>query len=178
MKLFEIKNNQPIVTTEGILTFRELYDRDTSTDKSRFFQELEYVYFLTDYRSYYLSYPSEEQEQQVIKDYIKIENWKPDEVVKRAIVKYKALQKTESLGLLEDARYALEKIRGYYKSIDFNKRDAKGNQLFKITDVTRSIGDISKMIESLEKLKEKVVREEELNSKTRGGAQGGYFEDQ
>ena len=98
-------------------------------------------------------------------------------MVKRGIVKYKALQKTESLGLLEDARYALEKIRGYYKSIDFNKRDAKGNQLFKITDVTRSIGDISKMIESLEKLKEKVVKEEELNSKVRGGAQGGYFED-
>ena len=177
MKVFEIRNSQPVITTEAYLTFDFLLQRDESEKKERFFSELEFVYFFCDYKSYYLSYSPEERQAKIIEDYIKIPGWKPDALVERACQKYRELQKTQSLGLLEDARFALEKIRGYYTSVDFNKRDLKGNQLFKITDVTRSIGDISKMIESLDKLEHKVQKEEELNSKTRGGGRGSYFED-
>ena len=177
MKIFELQNNLPVVTTEGIMSFRDLYDRDTTPSKSRFYQELEFVYFYTDYKSYYNSYPPEEKEAQVIKDYIKIPNWKPDALVLKAIEKYKELQKTQSLGLLEDARYALEKIRGYYRSIDFSKRTVKGESVFKVKEVTSSIADISKMIESLDKLTQKVQKEEELNVRTRGNETGGFFED-
>ena len=176
MRIFEIISNQPRVTTEGILTFQELYDRDTTKDKSVFFQEMEYIYFSTDYKSYYTGLNVDIREKEVIKHYIKVPGWKPDALVKAGVERYKQLQKTESLGLLEDARYALEKIRGYYKSIDFAKRDTKGNQLFKITDVTRSVGDIAKMIESLDKLTDKVRKEEELGRKTRGDGEGGFFE--
>ena len=177
MKLFEIKNSQPVVTTECILTFKDLYDRDSSERKERFFQEVEYVYFSCDYKSYYLSYQPEERQAKIIEDYIKIPGWKPDVVVEKAIQKYKELQKTQSLGLLEDARYALEKIRGYYRGIDFKQRDVKGGSVYKIKEVTGSIGDISKMIESIDKLEHKVQKEEELNSKTRGGGRGSFFED-
>lgn len=175
MKIFELKNTVPIITEDGMMVpeFKTLYEQEEVG-----FKKLQFVYFSTDYKSFYLNVPEDTREKELVKDFIGIPGWKPDVDVKKAIEKYKLLQKTESLGLLEDARYALEKIRGYYKSIDFSKRDTKGNQVFKITDVTRSIGDISKMIESLEKLKEKVIKEEELNSKVRGGSQGGYFEDQ
>ena len=121
MRIFEIISNQPRVTTEGILTFQELYDRDTTKDKSVFFQEMEYIYFSTDYKSYYTGLNVDIREKEVIKHYIKVPGWKPDALVKAGVERYKQLQKTESLGLLEDARYALEKIRGYYKSIDFAK---------------------------------------------------------
>jgi hypothetical protein len=177
MKCFELSNNQPRVTTEAILTFDELFKRDTSEKKERFFAEMEFVYFSTDYRSYYLSYQPEERQAKIIEDYIKIPGWKPDVVVERAIQKYKELQKTQSLGLLEDARYALEKIRGYYRGIDFKQRDVKGGSVYKIKEVTGSIGDISKMIESIDKLEHKVQKEEQLNSKTRGGGRGSFFED-
>jgi len=176
MKVFELVNSQPRVTTEALLTFSDLYNRDTSKNKDRFYQEMLYVYFYTDYKSYYNGIAIADREKEIIKQYIKIPGWKPDNEVKRAIEIYKQLQKTESLGLLEDARYALEKIRGYYKSIDFNKRDTKGNQLFKITDVTRSVGDIAKMIESLDKLTDKVRKEEELGRRSRGEGEGGFFE--
>ena len=155
MKIFELQNNLPVVTTEGIMSFRDLYDRDTTPSKSRFYQELEFVYFYTDYKSYYNSYPPEEKEAQVIKDYIKIPNWKPDALVLNA----------------------LEKIRGYYRSIDFSKRTVKGESVFKVKEVTSSIADISKMIESLDKLTQKVQKEEELNVRTRGNETGGFFED-
>jgi len=177
MKVFELQNSQPIVTTEGILTFNELFDRDTTKDKSVFFQELEFVYFYTDYKSYYSSLPEKDREAIIIKDYIKIPNWKPDALVKHSIERYRELQKTQSLGLLLDARDAVDKIRSYYKSIDFNKVDIKGQQKFKITDVTRSLADLSKIIESLDKLTDRVKKEQELNSKTRGEGTGGYFED-
>ena len=56
MKIFELSDDQPIVTTEGIMLFKELYDRDTQKGKDRFFQEMQYVYFLTDYKSLYYSF--------------------------------------------------------------------------------------------------------------------------
>lgn len=176
-KIFELQNNQPVVTTEGILTFKNLFDRDTTKDKGVFFQEMEFIYFYTDYKSYYSNLSEKDRESSIIKDYIKIPNWKPDNLIKDSIEKYKALQQTQSLGLLIDARDAVDKIRLYYKSIDFNKVDIKGQAKFKITEVTRSLADLAKIIESLDKLTDRVKKEEELNSKTRGEGEGGYFED-
>ena len=176
MKIFEIINEQPIVTVEGIMVFKDLYDRDKDPKKSKFHQELAYVYFLTDYKSLYYSYPEETREQKVIEDFIKVKNWKPDNLVKAAVVKYNEMQNTESLRFLQSARNAMNKLSEYWNTLNVNERNAKGDKTFKPTDVSRSIADSSKMIESLDKIIEKVRKEEELGRKTRGDGEGGFFE--
>lgn len=176
MKIFELQGNQPIITVEGCLTFSELLERDTSKDKSRFFQELEFVYFYTDYKSYYLTYSEKERQQKIIEDYIKIPNWKPDIVVQKAIEKYKELQKTPTLGMLEDARFASNKLREYWKGIDYSKRDLKGNQLYKPTETSKTLIDVAKIIESIDKLEDRVRKEQAINSKARGDGEGGLLE--
>lgn len=176
MKLFEIKNNQPIVTTEGIMTFSELFQRDTSKDKSRFFQELEYVYFLYDYKSYYLAYPPDTREQEVIKDFIKIKDWKPDVIVKKAIQKYKELQHTFSLRYLDAARDVTEKTIDHWKNVDYNAVNSKGDPRYKVNEVNKSVADASKVLESLDKLTDRVQKEQALNSKARGEGAGGEME--
>lgn len=177
MKIFELVEDQPIITTEGIMLFKELYDRDKEKGKDRFFQEMQYVYFLTDYKSLYYSYPEETREQKVIEDFIKIKNWKPDNLVKAAVVKYNELQNTESLRFLQSARNAMNKLSEYWNTLDVNERNNKGDKVFKPTDVSRSIADSSKMIESLDKIIEKVRKEEDYMNRTRGGGEGGFFED-
>lgn len=176
MKLFEVKNNLPVPTTEAYLTFSELLDRDVSSDKSRFFQELQYLYFLYDYKSYYLSYPPDTREKEVIKDYIKIKDWKPDDVVKRAIDKYKALQTTFSLRYLNAARDVTEKTMDHWKNVNYNLVNAKGEPRYKVNDVNKSVADAAKVLESLDKLTDRVQKEQILNSKARGDGDGGLLE--
>lgn len=176
MKIFELRNNQPIVTTEGIVTFRELYDRDTSEKKDRFFQEMCYIYFLYDFKSYYLAYSPEVREKEIIKDYIKIPDWKPDDVVKRAVKKYKELINTFALRYLDGAREVTEKTMEYWKNVDYKVMTVKGEPKYKINDVNKSVADAAKVLESLDKLTDRVQKEQALNSKSRGEGSGGEME--
>lgn len=177
MKVFELINGLPTVTIEAILTFQYIYDRDTSKDKHRFYQEMEYIYFMCHYKSYYLAYPEEERQGIIIKDYIKIKDWQPDNLVSKAIKKFKELQKTESLGLLQDAKYAIEQMRGYWRNVDFEEKDSRGALVYNPTVVSKSIADAAKMIETIEKLQDKVEKEMELNTSVKGKSTGTFFED-
>ncbi|MEK6882134.1 MAG: hypothetical protein AABY22_21130 [Nanoarchaeota archaeon] len=171
MRVFEIINNKPSVTIEGILTFNELYQRDTSKNKEVFFQELEFIYFCYDNKSFFKG-----KEKDVIATYIKIPNWKPDALVKKGIELYKQIIHTDSLGFLEDAEFACNKLREYWRGIDYTKRDTKGNLLYKPTEVSRSIKDSADMLDSIKNLKEKVMKEQELSMSVKGKEQASAYE--
>ena len=53
------------------------------------------------------------------------ESWKPDKLVKQALEFYKTF-KPMSAGLLEDTRYAINKLREMLRDIDLDERDDKG----------------------------------------------------
>jgi hypothetical protein len=179
MKIFEIVSNQPVVTTECLLIpeFSELYKRDKTKDKSKAFKEMCYIYFSTDYKSMYLAYDEDVRQEMIIKDYIGDKKWKPDDAVLKAIEKYKDFQRTPSIGFLEDCMKAVEATRKYFREVDYSERDHKGNPVYKIKEVTSSLGDCEKILNTLEKLKKKIQIEQQMNdSKARGGGNGGLME--
>ena len=59
MELFIIEKNKVIASPEALLIkeFKDIWDSDKFLSKDRAVSELAYVYFTTDYKSIYQSYP-------------------------------------------------------------------------------------------------------------------------
>lgn len=178
MKLFELVNQQPIITAEALLipVFKKIWDSDKSKDKGLAIKELAYVYLSTDYKSVYGAFPQDVKIVTIIKDLFG-GKYSPSKDVVEAIKKYEELQDTFNMRFLKSAKSAAEKTMGYFDSIDYEERDAKGNLVYKVKEVTSALKDCAGIIETLDKLIEKVSKEQKLKeSRTRGGGEGSWFE--
>lgn len=156
--------------------FKEIYERDKSKDKDVAFVELCYVYHMADFRSVYNNLDTNEKEERIILDFITDKKWKPDSLLKRAIEKYKELNETPSMKLLRDTRIGFEKVREYYIKVDLEDRDAKGQKVNKISELSNSLASVGKMIDSLNTIEERVKKEESISSKIRGDKKISDFE--
>jgi hypothetical protein len=172
MEIFTVKDNKLIINPEvlSVPQFREIWDRDKSSNKELAEKELSYIYHICAYKSVYRNYSEEIQEQKIIEDYFKDIKWKKDEVVERGVEKFKELSDTHSMRFLNGAITACNKLIDYYHCIDFAERDGRGNAVYKINEVTAALEKSGKIVQSLETLKEKVEKEMAINStKVRGG---------
>ena len=180
MKIFEIVNNNPVVTTECLLIpeFAKLWQRDKSKTKDTAYSELQYVYFSSDYKSLYLAWDKETREERLVEDFIKKKGWTPDKEILAAIKKYKEFQNTPTMRFLESNQNAMESFTKYYNDIDWDELDASGKRpKYDITKVTTSIKQAGGIIDNIEKLKDKVAKEQNLNEvKARGNSIGGLLE--
>lgn len=179
MKIFEINNNQPIVTVEALLVpeFKKIWDKDKTKDKTKAFNELRYIYFSTDYKSLYLSIEAEFRHQKLAEDFIGDAKWKPDKDILSACEKYREFQRTPTMKFLEDNQSAMESMGKYFRSIDWNEDTERGTPRYKITEVSTAVKNAGGIIDNIEKLKEKVAREQSLSKNTaRGGGEGGLLE--
>ena len=179
MKLFELVAQQPLITTEALLipAFKKVWDIDKSKDKGQAIKELAYVYLTTDYKSIYSNFPTDIKIDTVTKDLFN-GKFTPSKEVQEAIKKYEELQDTFNMRFLKSAKAAAEKTMGYFESIDYTERDVKGNLVYKVKEVTGALKDCAGVIETLDKLIEKVSKEQKLKeSRTRGGGEGSFFED-
>ncbi len=180
MNLFYLENTNVKVQPHTLLIrqFADVYNRDKSKDKSMGVKELAFIYFRSDYKSTYQSLPPDERESVIIEDVFgKESNWVPDQVVLNAVSKYEDLQQVPSMRLVKATRSALEELVEYFNNVDFDKRDSKGQPVYKLTEVTKGMGDTARIIESIEKLEEKVRKELQESIKARGGEASGIFED-
>jgi len=144
--------------TLAIPEFRVIWDRDKSKDKAIAYKELSYIYYYTDHKSSYQNYPDEERADKVRDDFIRDKKWRMDDQVQAAISKYDELQTTPTLRLLLSARIAVDKLAAYFKEAEPEDRN-----------YTSNLDKIGKIIESLDKLEEKVKKEQTQQSKIRGG---------
>ena len=103
--------------------FKQLHSRDRTKDKSRFLQELGYIYFMEDPRSdyQYITNP-EERTKAIIKGEGLPKTWKVDALLQEAIDYYKTFKPTSAL-LLEDTRTAVDKLREQLRDIDLSAKD-------------------------------------------------------
>lgn len=178
MKLFELVNNQPLITTEALLipSFKKIWDADKSKDKGVAIKELAYVYLITDYKSIYASFPQDVKIANVVKELFN-GKFTPSKEVKEAIKTYEQLQDTFNMRFLKSAKAAAEKTMGYFDSIDYEERDVRGNLVYKVKEVTSALKDCAGVIETLDKLIEKVGKEQRLSeTRARGGGDGSFFE--
>ncbi len=180
MKLFDLKARVVIVSPEALLIpeFKDLWSRDKSKDKLKAYRELSYVYFISDYKSPYRSSLTEDKLHEVVaKDFMKDEKYKACPKVLAAIDKYKELQKTPSMLLLDASVQTVHKLINYLQDIDLNERDKSDKPIYKPSDVTSSLKNIGGIVESLAKVRESVEKEVSEQATLRGHRKKGNRED-
>lgn len=180
MNLFQLENNRVTVNPATLLIqeFKAIWESDKSKDKSTALKELAYIYFKADYKSKYLSYLAEERELAIIEDIFgKGVSYSPNQLVLNGIAKYEKFQENHYIKLLKAQRSTLEQMMTYYNNVDFELKDTKGNHVYKITEVSKSMGDTARIIDSLNKLEEIIKKELRDSKRNRGGEESGAFED-
>jgi hypothetical protein len=180
MKLLELKNSKVIIAPEALMIpeFKNLWEKDTSEDKEKALKDLSYIYFTCDYKSPYLTSMGKERVRlAVAKDFMKDSSYKPTVEIEDAMHKYKSLQFTPSMKLLEASIATIYNLTDYLENVDLQERDKNGRPIYKPTDVTNSLKSIGGIVESLNKVREQVEREQTTKGTLRGQRQKGNRED-
>ena len=170
MGLFDYKDHKIVLNPDAVAIppFRKLWERDKSKTKHKATQELTYIYFMYDFKSPYNIYPENDRKSRVMNDYIKTPDWKPDAEVKLAIASYNEFQRTYSMRFLESARGLADKLSSYFDEVDFHATDDNGKPLYSAKDAVSNLKQVGDVIESLDKVEEKVRTEVDSKSKIRG----------
>jgi len=173
MKLFDIKGEEVVLNVQvlGIPPFKELYERDKSKGKRNAHKEISYITFLCDNTidNHYRGYSEIDRRRILKRDFIGNENWEPDELVLKAINKFKNLQKTPTSRLYEAALDGANKLAGYFTNIDFNTLDEDGKPIHSAKELAQNLSAVGNIVRSLKQL-EAVVRQEQQDASTaRGG---------
>ena len=170
MGLFDIADHKVVINPDSVAIppFIDLWNRDKTKGKLKATKELSYVYFICDFKSPYSIYDEIERPAKVKEDFIKEPDWKPDALIKDAMVKYNEFQDTYTMKFLKKARKGVDKLASYFDEVDFHEKDDRGNLLYKSTDLSRNLKDVGSIVESLDKVENKVKKEIDTKSKIKG----------
>lgn len=180
MKLFKFENFQLTITEEALLikAFRDLWERDDSNSKEKFFMEMGYVYFVYDPRSDFMFIVDEEDRIPKVKEEVGIpEDWEPDDLVLKAIKIYKLLTTTVSSDSIDSARKLIDKMKRHLDSINFDEKNAKGDPVYSLATIASTIKQIPSLVIDLNKAEKVLNAEIEEMSKMRGAGIKKIFED-
>jgi len=155
-----------------IKEFKKVWMRDRSQKKERALKELAYIYHSNDYQSLYRSYHIDEREPKILRGVMDDPNWRPDVEIILAAEKYRELQTTLSMQLLEDVELGLAKLRDYFKDVDFADDD-NGVAAKNFIANVKAMGDLVKGMKSL---KDEVEKELVDNMQLRGRSEIGQRE--
>lgn len=146
--------------------FKKIWSRDRSRGKDKSLKELAYVYHVADYQSIYRNYHIDTREAKIKLDLFDDRQWNPDKDILAAIEKYKELQTTLSMQLLDDVELGLTKLRDYFRDIEFDDDD-NGTQAKNFIANVQKMGDVVKGMKSL---REEVEKELTDMMQLRGGS--------
>lgn len=163
-------NNDVFEVREGIIYINDFNKmipefRGLSNQES-----LLYIYHMGSYRSPYANYDRSERKDKVIQDFCKTLVITPNHQL--AIDKYVELQQTPTMRYLDANLIGMDKVRQFLLTVDLNAVDDKGKLLYKPYDITSAIKEASKIIESIQALRDKVQKELSMSV---GSAQAGYI---
>lgn len=181
MKAFDIEGGRVVFQPQflAVPAFKKVWDKDKNKNKHKAYNELSYVVFLCDntisnpYRNMAESLKEEVLKRDVLGDV----DYKITDDLKSAIEKFNQLKETTSSRLLKSAKIAAEKLSDYFENkINFDDLDSNGKPVYSAKDLASNLGAIGKIIESLKKLEEQVLKEQLDGGTARGGAEIGDFE--
>jgi hypothetical protein len=178
--IFTIRNNVPTITLEGvnIPEFKAIWMNDPSEEKILASKELAYVYHMASPKSSYAKLSELEKEGEVRRDFIGKDDWEPSELVLQAINKFKKLNTTELMRLLDAAASVADKLADYFNGIDFEEVSMQGLPKYEAASVINSLSKLSSVVKSIRELREQVNKEQELNSeKVRGNVSLSIFDE-
>lgn len=176
--IFDMKDGKFIVDPNAIIIppFKDIWERDKSKTKETAINELCFVYFAADFNSPYITFPEDEKIERIKQDFLVKNKLKPDSLLLHSIEVYKQFQETHSMRLLNSARVAADKMSTYFNNINFDDEDDSGKLKYVAKDVASTLANVGKIVESLDKLEEKVKKEIKTTTKVRGGGAASKWE--
>ena len=179
MKLFKYEGYKVVISEEAfaLKVFRQIWNRDRSVNKDKAIMELGYVYFMVDPRSdYQYLVDEDERSKAIIEGEGLPNNWKPDKIVTEAMEFYSRFKPTAAL-LLEDTRYAVDKLRKLLREIDLNQLDDKGKPIYTLNSITATIKQVPSLAKDLDEAEKTLASEMRSEGKMRGQGEKTIFED-
>lgn len=179
MKLFKYEGYKVVISEEAfaLKVFRQIWNRDRSVNKDKAIMELGYVYFMVDPRSdYQYLVDEDERSKAIIEGEGLPNNWKPDKIVTEAMEFYSRFKPTAAL-LLEDTRYAVDKLRKLLREIDLNQLDDKGKPIYTLNSITATIKQVPSLAKDLDEAEKALASEMRSEGKMRGQGEKTIFED-
>lgn len=172
--LIELVNNSMSILPEALMIreFKALWDRDKSKTKERALKDLAYIYHSTDFQSIYRNYHPDNRESKMKLDIYGNRDYQIDKLIDAAKAKYRELQTTLSMELLSDAEFGLDKLREYFKNVDFSE-DEEGKAAKNFIANVKQLGDL---VKGLKSLREEVEKELVDQMQIRGGSTVGRRE--
>jgi len=187
--LFNIENNRckPLIETLLITPFKEIWEQDTSESKGDAIKQFTFIEL---YSSLKLSNPyagySDEKRLQVLAkelfgmtDVTSIEALPNGYMLKLGIEKLKDIQINGSLTLrlCQSLKESVENLIIDLQNVRILERTDKGMAVFKPSDILGMVGKAYDAMDSLEKIENKILKEDFSLTKTRGNREINKFEE-
>lgn len=166
--LLELKNDVLTISPEALMIyeFKIIWNRDKTKTKERAKKELAYIYHTIDYQSIYRNFHIDMREGKIILDIMGDSKWKPDEKVQQAQIKYRELQTTLSMQILQDVEAGLSKLRTYFQNANFDEDDdGRAAKTF-----IANVKEMGNLVKGVKSLKEEVEKELTDAMQLRGGS--------
>lgn len=179
MKLFKYEGYKIVISEEAfaLKVFRQIWNRDRTVNKDKAIMELSYIYFMIDPRSdYQYLVDAEERSKAIIEDTGMPANWKPDKLINEAMEFYGKFKPTAAL-LLEDTRYAVEKLRKLLRDIDLEEKDEKGKPVYTLNTITATIKQVPSLAKDLDEAEKALANEMRNSGRMRGQGEKTIMED-
>lgn len=179
MKLFKYEGYKITIAPEALLLkpFKQIWQRDRSRNKDKALMELGFIYFFCDTRSDYQYLTDEDERKRAIKEGEGLPiNWEPDKVVLEAMKLYSSSKSVSAL-LLEDTRYAVDKLRALLRAIDLSETDDRGKPIYPLNTITATIKQVPSLIKDLDEAERTLAKEQIDSSRIRGQGEKTLLED-
>lgn len=181
MNLFEIKEDALTFSPQALALepFAKLWNRDKSKGKAVAIAELSAVYYYADYKSDFKDIIDPLEQLDLIKSFVigMPKKWKPDDDFDNAVAFYKDRQKTVSTVLLEKAKSTVTKISDFLDYVDLMEVDDNGKLVHDVKKIADTMGNLPKVIETINKLEEAVKKDIDHKDSLRGGHTKSMMED-
>lgn len=173
--LFVVENKRVKPNPETLLIspFKEIWERDTTEQKTFAIEDLTFIEFMVSPKKSnpFHGYHDDIRREKIIDEVITREGWEEDELIYEAMDKVKEFLHNASptYRFYESNRLAVQKTEDFFKNFEYSEVNAKsGNPLYKPSDVTRAVKDAGDVMKRLNEMKEKVDQEVFEETKTKG----------
>lgn len=179
LKLFKYEGYKIVISEEAfaLKPFRQIWQRDRTINKDKAIMELGYVYFFCDPRSDYQYLTDEKERKEAIKEGEGLPpKWEPDKIVQEAMAFYESFKPTAAL-LLEDTRFAVDKLRKLLREINLTQVDDKGKPVYTLNTITATIKQIPALVKELDEAEKTLNSEMKDGGRMRGQGEKSLMED-
>ena len=180
--LFEVNGNAVIPTTEARLVepYKTLWERDTTDTKEFAIRDFSFIEFMVSKKrtNPYAGYSDEERLKKLSLLYYNDEQAEIDTLVEQGMAKLVEFQTEGSAtySYLVSLYNIANRIKHYFNTVDIDERDDKNKPIHTISNITRAIGDIDKVLQTLHTAETKVEQELYETTKTRSNKEINPYE--